>query len=235
MVYTLQSSRSRPASGSINALLSDCDGVIVDSEVIAEKVLVEVLQYEFARGDIAALMTDMVGMRVIEIISAVERILLKPLTAERRGALQRQIDAEVAERAVAMSGMEAAYRVLGRPIAVVSNSASPRLRRSIERAGLLTWLDPHVYSAEDVGRPKPAPDAYLHAARQLKVPAEECLVIEDSLTGVRAACAAGMRVAGFLGGSHIADGHGVHLMHAGATCVFSSMYELPSLVTALER
>ena len=220
-------------SAPIRCVLSDCDGVIVDSEVIAEEVLAKVLQSEFAHPNIGALTSDMIGMRVIEIIEAVERLLDTPLTDNRRRELQHRIDAEVAERATAIPGMFETYRALGLPMAVVSNSASHRLRRSVERAGLSAWLGPHVYSAEDVGRPKPAPDAYLHAARQLGVPPAECLVIEDSPTGVLAARDAGMRVVGFLGGSHVLKGHGERLRAAGAIDVFFRMNQLPALIAAL--
>lgn len=219
----------------IRCVLSDCDGVIVDSEVMAEEVLADVLASVFDHSDIRSLTRDLFGMRVIEIIAAVERLLDKPLSEAHRRMLQHRIDAEVAERATAMPGMFDTYRALGRPVAVVSNSARYRLRRSVERAGLLDWLDPHVYSAEDVGRPKPAPDAYLHAARQLGVPPAECLVIEDSATGVRAGCAAGMRVVGFLGGSHVFSDHGDRLRAAGAVAVFARMSELPALIAVLEN
>ena len=218
----------------IRCVLSDCDGVIVDSEVIAEEVLANVLQSEFARADIGVHARQMMGMRVIEIIESVERLLDTPLTEKRRRELQARIDAEVAERATVIPGMFETYRALGLPVAVVSNSASHRLRRSVERAGLSAWLGPHVYSAEDVGRPKPAPDGYLHAARQLGVPPSECLVIEDSPTGVLAARNAGMRVVGFLGGSHVHSGHGERLRAAGAIDVFFHMDQLPALIAALE-
>ena len=89
------------------------------------------------------------------------------------------------------------YRALGLPIATVSNSAFARLNRSVEHAGMLALAGTHVYSAQDVGRPKTAPDAYLHAAHQLGFAPQACLVIEDNPTGVRAARAGGMRVPGF--------------------------------------
>jgi HAD superfamily hydrolase (TIGR01509 family) len=133
-----------------------------------------------------------------------------------------------------MPGTLATYRALGLPVAVVSNSAFHRLHRSVERAGMLALAGGHVYSAEDVGRPKPAPDGYLHAARALGHEPAHCLVIEDSPTGVRAARAAGMRVLGFLGGSHIGDSHAPQLLAAGADALFDDMAELPALIARLE-
>ena len=214
----------------IACILSDCDGVIVDSEVVAEVVMVEEMQRCFGVPDLAPLMRDMFGRRVIDIIRLVEDRIAQPLEGARRAELQRIIDARIADTSPPMPGTLETYRALGLPIAVVSNSAFARLHRSIERAGMLALAGSHVYSAEDVGRPKPAPDAYLHAARLLGFAPQACLVIEDSPTGVRAGRAAGMRVLGFLGGSHIGDGHPALLREAGAHALFDRMSDLPGLI-----
>ena len=219
----------------IACILSDCDGVIVDSEVVAEAVMVEVLQEAFGVPDLALYMHDMIGYRVIDIIRIIEDRVGQPQSDARRAALQRSIDGRVAEASLAMPGTLETYRALGLPIAVVSNSAFARVHRSVERAGMLALVGTHVYSAEDVGRPKPAPDAYLHAARQLGFAPEACLVIEDSPTGVRAGRAAGMRVLGFLGGSHIGTGHPALLREAGANALFDRMGDLTDLIERLNR
>ena len=214
----------------IACILSDCDGVIVDSEVVAEVVMVEEMERAFGVPGLAALMHDMFGRRVIDIIRLVEAKIDQPLVDARRAELQRIIDARIAETSPPMPGTLETYRALGLPIAVVSNSAYARLYRSVEHAGMLALAGPHIYSAEEVGRPKPAPDAYLHAARQLGFAPEACLVIEDSPTGVRAARAAGMRVLGFLGGSHIGESHSALLREAGADALFDRMSDLPELI-----
>lgn len=231
----MNTSATAPSSRRVLGILSDCDGVIVDSEVIADAILVEVLQTAFGRDDLGAYTQDMFGRRLIDIIRLIEERVGLALTPATRIALQQQIDAEVAERAPAVPGTAEIYRRLGLPVAVVSNSAFPRLQRSVERAGLLPLAGAHLYSAEDVGRPKPAPDAYLHAAHQLGLHPRHCLVIEDSLTGVRAARAAGMRVLGFLGGSHVGAGHAARLTEAGAMDVFSDMRELTDLIATAEQ
>ena len=214
----------------IACILSDCDGVIVDSEVVAEVVMVEEMERAFGVPGLAALMHDMFGRRVIDIIRLVEARIEQPLIDARRAELQRTIDARNAETSPPLPGTLETYRALGLPIAVVSNSAYARLYRSVERGGMLALAGTHVYSAEDVGRPKPAPDAYLHAARELGFAPQACLVIEDSPTGVSAARAAGMRVLGFLGGSHIGTSHPALLREAGATALFDRMRDLPGLI-----
>ena len=217
----------------IACLLSDCDGVIVDSEALADAIMLEVLQQAFDVADLVPYLAGLFGRRVIDIIQIMESRLAHPLDSVRRGDLQRVIDARVAEAAPPMPGMLEAYRALNLPIAVVSNSASDRLQRSVDRAGLRELVGSHVYAAEDVGRPKPAPDAYLHAARQMGYPPAACLVIEDSPTGVRAARAAGMRVLGFLGGSHNGNHSAAQLEAASAHGLFSRMSELPVLIARM--
>ena len=227
---TGEGARPRP----VNCLLSDCDGVIVDSEVMAEAIMVDVLQQAFGVSDLASHMQDLFGRRVIDIIRILESRTGRPQSDARRIELQREIDSRVAEAAPDMPGTLETYRSLGLPVAVVSNSAYARLQRCVERAGMLALVGRHLYSAEDVGRPKPAPDAYLYAAGQLGVEPETCLVIEDSPPGVRAGRAAGMRVVGFLGGSHIGGDHAALLLKAGAHAVFNTMTELPALIERLE-
>lgn len=230
---TVETARSQPISSRtvpIACLLSDCDGVIVDSEVVAEAVMVEVLQQAFDVPDLLPYMHDMFGHRVIDIIRIVEVRLERPLDDARRAELQRSIDTRIAAMSPPMPGTLETYQALGLPIAVVSNSAFHRLLSSVEHAGMLALAGTHIYSAEDVGRPKPAPDGYLHAARQLGFAPQACLVIEDSPTGVRAARAAGMRVLGFLGGGHIRSTHRAMLVEAGAHALFDRMSELPGLI-----
>ena len=217
-------------AGRVRALLSDCDGVIVDSELIADQIMVRTLARAFGTPAVAGHLEGLFGLNVSVIIRSVAQRLRQPLSEQQCQQLQVAIDAEVAERAPVMPGTIEVYRQLGLPLAVVSNSEPPRLRRCVERSGLGPLVGEHVYSAPHVGAPKPAPDAYLHAARQLGVPPDTCLVIEDSLTGVRAARAAGIEVIGFVGGSHIQPGHAQALLDAGALGCIQDMHELPALL-----
>ncbi|HUD31645.1 MAG TPA: HAD family phosphatase [Variovorax sp.] len=223
------------SSRRVDCILSDCDGVIVDSEVIADEVTLGALRVAFGRPDLEGFPSELVGRRLVEVIRFMEERVGIELEPDARTALLRAIDAEVAERTSAIAHTAEIYRALGLPVAVVSNSAYPRLHRSVERAGLLPLVGAHLYSAEDVGRPKPAPDGYLHAARRLGVAPVHCVVVEDSATGVRAARAAGMRILGFLGGSHVVAGQAEVLTAAGATRVFTDMRELPDLLAGLAR
>lgn len=222
--------QTRLASKRVGCLLSDLDGVIFDSELVVKAVMSEVLEKAFECPDIEQLTHELFGIRIIDIIGLLEERLNRPLGEARRRELQREIDQRVAESAPVMPGTLEVYQSLGLPVAVVSNSRRYRLNRCVERAGALMFFGQHVYSAEVVGRPKPAPDAYLYAARRLGFEPCDCLVVEDSVTGVQAARAAGMRVAGFLGGSHIEAGHASKLRAAGVHALFDDMAQLPQLI-----
>ena len=97
-------------------------------------------------------------------------------------------------------------------------------------AGLFDRLAPHIFSATQVKRGKPAPDLFLFAAEQMNAKPERCVVIEDSVPGVTGARAAGMVVLGFHGGSHCVPGHAAMLRAAGAAVTFDDMRQLPRLL-----
>ena len=121
-------------------------------------------------------------------------------------------DAELAP----IAGVEAALAALPYRRCVASSSAPERLRHSLSLTGLLHWFEPHVFSATQVARGKPAPDLFLFAAASMQAAPATCVVIEDSVPGVQAAVAAGMRVIGFTGGGHCRPGHAERLRAAGA-------------------
>ena len=100
-----------------------------------------------------------------------------------------------------------AIEAIALPKCVASSGTPEKIRHGLVCAGLYDLLAPHIFSASQVKRGKPAPDLFLFAAEQMKVPPERCLVIEDSLPGVTGARAAGMTVLGFHGGSHCRPGH----------------------------
>jgi beta-phosphoglucomutase-like phosphatase (HAD superfamily) len=116
---------------------------------------------------------------------------------------------------------------------VASSSAPDRIRHSLRLAGILPYFEPHIFSAKQVTRGKPAPDLFLFAAEQMGVAPRHCLVIEDSVAGVTAARAASMDVLGFTGGSHCLPGHGEKLAAAGAQAVFGSMAEVADRLRAM--
>ena len=115
---------------------------------------------------------------------------------------------------------------------VASSSDPPRIRHSLSLAGILHHFEPHVFSATQVQRGKPAPDLFLFAAEQMATRPERCLVVEDSVAGVTAGRAAGMTVLGLTAGAHCLDGHADRLRQAGAHEVFGSCSDLARRLAA---
>ena len=107
-----------------------------------------------------------------------------------------------------------------------------KITHGLTCAGLYETLAPHIFSATQVERGKPAPDLFLFAAEQMRAQPSRCVVIEDSVPGVTGACAAGMKVLGFHGGSHCLPGHAEKLRAAGANVTFDDMRQLPGLILA---
>jgi len=126
-----------------------------------------------------------------------------------------------------VAGVLQMLNALALPYCVASNGPREKMNFTLRRTGLLNDFADRMFSADEVARPKPAPDLFLHAAAAMKTPAHACLVVEDSATGVAAAKAAGMRVYGYA-----AMGQAAKLHAAGADAVYARMAEVGS---ALKR
>ena len=157
----------------------------------------------------------------------------RSISGNIRGELAQRLRQTMIARLTEVPGAVAA--VAGTPLlkAVASSSTKEGLERKLRQVGLWTHFEPHVYSADHVANAKPAPDLFLHAAEKLGVPPSECLVLEDSVNGVVAAKAAGMRVWGFLGGGHVHDRLGERLMAAGAERLVADWPEAARLLAEL--
>ena len=200
------------------AIIFDCDGVLVDSEVIALKVELEMLAEQgltFDRNDYAVrfmgLSTDAYHAAIDE---EAQKRLGRPITEAIRQSerLRAVMVAELTE----VPGAGAAIAAVTLPKAIASSGSVGGLERKLKRTGLWDHFAPHVYGAEHVPNAKPAPDLFLHAAAALQMAPADCLVLEDSVNGVMGARAAGMTVWGCLGGGHADDGRGARLVAAGA-------------------
>jgi HAD superfamily hydrolase (TIGR01509 family) len=211
-------------------VIFDCDGVLVDSEVIACRVLSESLAevgIAVAADDIAE---NYVGLSAATIFADIERRTGRRVPADFAALTRPRLEAAFAADLEAMPGVAAALASIAVKVCVASSSAPARLRHSLTLAGLIDRFGSHIFSAEQVARGKPAPDLFLLAARTMAVSPAACWVIEDSLAGIEAACAAGMTPIGFTGGSHCGPDHGERLRRAGATVILARMDELTRLL-----
>jgi HAD superfamily hydrolase (TIGR01509 family) len=220
----------RPGMSDTDLVIFDCDGVLIDSELIGAHVEAA----ELGRVGIplaeSEILTRFLGMSAEAMYRALEVEHGRDLPQDFATTVQAAIDAAFERDLQVIPGIHETLDRLRTASCVASSSSLARLRHSLGLTGLYARFAPHVFSAEQVARGKPAPDLFLHAAETMGYQPARCLVIEDSVSGVRGAIAAGMRVWGFVGGGHCADGHAGRLLAAGAERVFDHMPDLPALL-----
>jgi HAD superfamily hydrolase (TIGR01509 family) len=201
----------------VGALIFDFDGVIADSESIANTVLAETVTGLGHSTTLDQSLTRYAGRRWADVMAEIEAAIGKPLP----GNFSEQLKRATLERfRTDLKEVRGATDFIRRfahiPRAIASSSSIDRLRLCLSVLALEAEFGPHVFSADMVVRGKPHPDIFLYAASKLGVAPQECLVIEDSAGGVRAAVAAGMTAIGLCAASHIRDGHDLRLRDAGA-------------------
>jgi HAD superfamily hydrolase (TIGR01509 family) len=212
----------------LELLIFDCDGVLVDSEVIACRADAACLADIGIAMPADEVMQRYVGISAAEMCVEIEQRFGCKLPADFRDTLWKRTAAAFEAELAPMPGVEAALAALPQRRCVASSSTPERLRHSLSITGLLRFFEPNLFSATQVARGKPAPDLFLFAAAAMGAEARNSVVIEDSVPGVQAAVAAGMRAIGFAGGSHCGAGHAEGLRAAGAENVIDRMEHLPA-------
>ncbi|WP_181701025.1 HAD family hydrolase [Chthonobacter albigriseus] len=203
-------------------VIFDCDGVLVDSEILSRRAFADVLQ---AAGVPATpdMVTPYTGMKQPDILAGIARETASEIHPDVPGRLWPAMQALFREELTAVAGVAAFLERLDLPRCVASSSHPERIRESLEITGLAHFFaDEAVFSSHQVKHGKPAPDLFLFAAAQMGAPPERCIVIEDSVAGVTAAKAAGMRVIGFAGASHADATHRALLAAAAPTALVES-------------
>ena len=204
-------------------IIFDCDGVLVDSEVLSCRCLSEALADHGIRLDVADALDLFLGRStgaVLQHYSAQGRRLPDSFVADLKARVRRTFQSSLQP----IAGIGALLSSLAMPYCVASSSDLDRVSLSLVRTGLAPHFGDRIYTSQMVARGKPAPDLFLHAADRMQTVPAKTLVIEDSVSGVAAAKAAGMEVWGFVGGSHYEsrDGRAI-LRAAGADRVFDRM------------
>jgi HAD superfamily hydrolase (TIGR01509 family) len=212
----------------------DCDGVLVDSELLACRIVAEQLTEAGFAITTEYIMENFVGVADSEMYPLLKEKFGQPIPDELRERIMHDVTQTLARELEPTVGIHKAVQAISLRKCVASSSNARRVRQSLARTGLLDFFEPHIFTADQVARGKPAPDLFLFAAAQLGVAPSECLVIEDSRAGVQAAVAAGMRALGYTGAGHCGTDHGRLLQAAGAARVFSAMQDLPALLQDME-
>ena len=211
---------------SFELIIFDNDGVLVDSEPVANQVLASLLtEYGFRCTPEESIATFM-GYSMPQVRAMVEERLGRPVPADLEARYIAQLFPTFERSLRPIPGIEDALRAIDQTVCVASSGTHERIRLTLGTTGLWDRFGGRVFSAQDVVRGKPAPDLFLHAAASLGVDPRRCAVVEDSPAGVTAANAAGMTSFGF---ARLMPGE--RLAHATGA-VFSDMRLLPGLLQA---
>jgi len=212
------------------AVIFDCDGVLVDSEVLSLEIELACLAEIGLNYDRHAYVERFLGTGGNEYYGGLDadhrQQFGAPLPDTFKTRLHERYGTEMEARLQAIPGVHDVARGVTGPKAVASSSNIESLEKKLRKTALFDHFAPHIYSAQMVARAKPAPDLFLFAAQKIGVAPEDCVVVEDSKNGVLGARAAGMRVIGFVGGGHCAPHQADKLRAAGAVTVVDHMNQV---------
>ncbi len=207
-------------------IIFDCDGVLVDSERIANEVFAQVLKevcnLEFTLDQ---MFDHFVGNSQAQCLKVIEILLGRAPPDELADRYNLDINQALQDSVVAVSGIEQVLKQIEIPYCVASSGSQEKMRMTLGKTDLVHYFDSNIFSTSEVARGKPHPDIYLHAAHTMGVTdVKKCLVIEDSPVGVTGAVAAGMTVFGY---AELVPEY--KLWEAGAHDVFDRMEHLLDL------
>lgn len=213
-------------------IIFDCDGVLIDSEIVVCRLTSEELARIGYPVTVEQVIDRFAGRPETEMIAEIERDMGRPVPGAYFERIRRRIHEAYASELRIMPGAADVLDAINTAVCVASSSYPAKLELGLRAVGLHGRFAPNIISASYVARGKPAPDVFTYAAGWMRTPVAACLVIEDSVAGVRAAVAAGMRVLGFAGGGHCRAGLAGRLRDAGAAFVLESFRQLPAMVPA---
>ena len=217
----------------IRHIFFDNDGTIVDSEILAVRSMLKHLAPLGFAMDEKMYSQRFPGLLEKDILAILEREFQIVVPADFIQRLHHEHVDLFDNHLKAIDGKDHLFRRITIPKSMVSNGSVLHVERCLQRVGLLEDFKGHIFSANQVARPKPWPDVYLHAMQVTGVAPHEAVVVEDSPTGVDAAKAAGLRVIGFLGAAHITDGHDEELLRRGADFIAADSEELEAILANL--
>lgn len=215
-------------------IMFDCDGVLVDSEIIAAQVDSEDLAeigFEISPDEIVRRFAGLTSADIVEVVEAEIGRRIEPEFLEKQ---KKRLSERLAKEVEAVPGIIELLDQLDGPRCVCSNSSSERLKIMMERTGIWDRFESYIWSSVEVGskQPKPDPNVYNYALEQFRSNPRDAIVVEDSVFGVTAGHAAGARVVGFTGGSHAWPGLADLLTSAGAETVINKLSDLPKVIEA---
>jgi HAD superfamily hydrolase (TIGR01509 family) len=209
----------------LQLVIFDCDGVLVDSELITNRVFVGMLNELGLKLSLDDMFERFVGRSMPQCLSMIKELLGRDVPEEFPAEFRVRIAAALKNELRSVPGIESALESIKLPYCVASSGTHDKMQLTLGLTGLLPKFQGKMFSVTEVAHPKPFPDVFLHAAKQSGVAASACAVIEDTPTGVQAGVAAGMTVFGFC-----AHTPRHRLLEAGAHHIFEHMRDLPRLI-----
>ncbi len=216
----------------IKHILFDCDGVLIDTEIVAAEVVTNWLNSEGVDIDIEQFISTYTGKTFSDILELLKQAKLLDEQIETREAVI-QMDDQIRNNMRPIRGVHEMLNAEPLTSSMVSNSAEDYVLEAIGMLEADHIFEKRVFSAEMVSKGKPNPAVYQLALEKLGLNQNEVLVVEDSVAGVTASVAAGLKTIGFLGGSHVRDGHGDLLIKLGASELVHNHDELAKYLNAL--
>jgi HAD superfamily hydrolase (TIGR01509 family) len=211
-------------------VIFDCDGVLVDSEVLSAEAEAEELRRLGLAVTTEDAMRMFLGLTQADMEDAIERECGLRVPADHEARVTELLMAAYKERLQPIPGVREMILRLPMPCCVASNSPPAKLGLGLSLTNLFELLYPNIFCSRLVRAGKPAPDLFLFAAKSLGVAPEESIVVEDSVAGIQAAKAAGMPAIGFIGGLHHGPPSAERLAAAGADHVVETMAEVEALI-----
>jgi HAD superfamily hydrolase (TIGR01509 family) len=199
-------------------VIFDCDGVLVDSEPISNRVFCSMLNELGLDVTLDYMFEHFVGLSMPQCVQRITAMRGAPPPPDFLETLRERTEQALRAEVTPVPGIPAVLQEIGVRFCVASSGSHAKIRVSLGATGLLDHFAERIFSVADVAAPKPAPDIFLHAAHRMGADPARCVVVEDSPTGVRAGVAAGMRVLGFSRHTPAA-----RLRLAGAHVVFDDM------------
>lgn len=214
-------------------VIFDCDGVLVDSEPIAFAVLREMLADAGLTFSESWAYENFLGKSMAAITAMIAREHDLELDEAALAAMRKRLYERFEAELEPVPGIDTLLSDFPFARCVASSSQVERIRLCLNRTGLIGFFEPNIFSASMVPNGKPAPDLFLHAARSMGYAPRNCIVVEDSPAGIRAAKAAGMTVFAFTGASHaIASNLRPLVESLKPAAIFDDMAQLPGLIAA---
>jgi len=212
----------------LELVIFDCDGVLVDSELITNRIFASMLNELGIPVTLEDMFEQFVGRSMANCLEKIAGLLGRPVSDDFVQQYQVRTTAALQSDLKVVPGIEAVLDQIKMPYCVASSGSPEKMQTTLGITGLLPRFKGKIFSVTEVARGKPFPDVFLYAAAKFGAAASKCAVVEDTPTGVAAGVAAGMTVYGYCG---LTPQH--RLKEAGAHYTFDSMSQLPKLLAAV--